>query len=97
MCWTSPDCLSGCKHRTARNADGEQARAQSKPDSRAGRNKIKGENIRFRLGVFSFNDSLEIIYGKVINPIEIAKYLCYNWSMRSFAKEREDRPDGHAG
>ena len=40
MCWRSPDCLSGCKRRTARNAGGKQARAQSKPGSRAGRNNV---------------------------------------------------------
>ncbi len=40
MRWTSPDCLSSCKHRTARNADEKQARVQSKPGSRAGRNNV---------------------------------------------------------
>ena len=40
MCWTSPDCLSDCKRRTARNADGKQARTQSKPVSRARRNNV---------------------------------------------------------
>ena len=36
MCWTSPDCPSGCKHRTARNADGKQA---SMPNEMAFRTK----------------------------------------------------------
>ena len=36
----SPDCLSDCKHRTARNAGGKPARPQGKPGSRAGRNNV---------------------------------------------------------
>lgn len=75
MCWTSPDCLSGCKHRTAKNADGKQARAQSKPGSGAGRNNVtvRGRYAVKMSGLHPMFDRSYIRECKPIEPLHILK------------------------
>lgn len=88
MCWISPDCLSGCKHRTVRNADGKRARAQRKPGSRAGRNNVtvRGDmRSKCRAYIRCFDRSYIGEYKPIEPPFIFSKAMIIDRKIESFS------------